>query len=67
MLYLSILPGKILTILEWIGFKGDKDGGLDLLYQAAESGTCRSIMSIWFSSSVIFLITNIAKRKIRAF
>ena len=55
MLYLSILPGKILTILEWIGFKGDKDGGLDLLYQAAESGTCRSIMSIWFSMAYHYI------------
>ena len=34
MLYLSVLPAKILTILEWIGFKGDRDRGLQLLYEA---------------------------------
>ena len=44
MLYLSVLPSKILTILEWIGFKGDRDRGLQLLYEASDSDTGTFLM-----------------------
>ena len=47
-LYLSVLPGKILKILEWVGFKGDREIGLQLLYETADSNTCRSLFAKWF-------------------
>lgn len=55
MLYLSVLPSKILTILEWIGFKGDKTRGLELLYEASDSKTCRSFMSTWFAMAYHYI------------
>ena len=47
-LYLSVLPPKILKILEWVGFRGDRDEGLRLLYEAADSNACRALFAKWF-------------------
>ena len=55
MLYLSVLPSKVLTLLEWIGFKGDRDQGLKLLYEASNSDTARSIMCNWFAMAYHFI------------
>ena len=44
---MSVLPAKILKILEWVGFRGDKEGGLRLLYETVESQTCRSLFAKW--------------------
>lgn len=44
-LYLSILPAKILRVLSWIGFKGDREEGLRLLHEAASTNTCRAMLS----------------------
>ena len=46
-LNLSVLPAKILKILEWVGFRGDKEGGLRLLYETVETQTCRSLFAKW--------------------
>ena len=55
-LYLSVLPPKILKILEWVGFRGDRDVGLALLYSAADSNTCRSLFSKWFPMFYYYMV-----------
>ena len=55
-LYLSVLPGKILKILEWVGFKGNRDDGLALLYETADSDTCRSIFAKWFPMFYYYIV-----------
>ncbi|CBY42531.1 unnamed protein product, partial [Oikopleura dioica] len=47
-LYLSVLPPKIVKILEWVGFRGDRDAGLSLLYESAEANCWPNVFSKWF-------------------
>uniref|UniRef100_A0A673ZUS1 Tetratricopeptide repeat protein 39B n=1 Tax=Salmo trutta TaxID=8032 RepID=A0A673ZUS1_SALTR len=44
-LYLSLLPSKVLRLLEWIGFSGDREVGLSQLREGAASNSLRSILS----------------------
>ncbi|CAG5103912.1 Oidioi.mRNA.OKI2018_I69.chr1.g997.t1.cds [Oikopleura dioica] len=55
-LYLSVLPPKILKILEWVGFRGDRDAGLALLYECANANCCRSIFSKWFPMFYFYIV-----------
>ncbi|XP_070297078.1 tetratricopeptide repeat protein 39B isoform X2 [Salvelinus sp. IW2-2015] len=44
-LYLSLLPSKVLRLLEWMGFSGDREVGLSQLREGAASNSLRSILS----------------------
>ncbi|KAL1023789.1 hypothetical protein UPYG_G00046190 [Umbra pygmaea] len=44
-LYLSLLPSKVLKLLEWIGFSGDRELGLSHLRAGAASNSLRSILN----------------------
>ena len=39
---MSLLPPKILKIMEWIGFSGDGTDAIEKLNDCADSGTLRS-------------------------
>uniref|UniRef100_A0A8C8HVA6 Tetratricopeptide repeat protein 39B n=1 Tax=Oncorhynchus tshawytscha TaxID=74940 RepID=A0A8C8HVA6_ONCTS len=43
--YLSLLPSKVLRLLEWMGFSGDREVGLSQLREGAASNSLRSILS----------------------
>ncbi|XP_062386667.1 tetratricopeptide repeat protein 39B-like [Sardina pilchardus] len=44
-LMLSLFPAKVLRLLEFLGFAGDREEGLSQLHQGAASNTLRSILS----------------------
>ncbi|XP_077460975.1 tetratricopeptide repeat protein 39B-like [Stigmatopora argus] len=44
-LMLSLLPGRILKLMEFLGFSGDRELGLSELRAGASSGSLRSILS----------------------
>ena len=50
------MPPKILKILEWVGFRGDRDAGLALLYECANANCCRSIFSKWFPMFYFYIV-----------
>uniref|UniRef100_A0A4W5JKB8 Tetratricopeptide repeat protein 39B n=1 Tax=Hucho hucho TaxID=62062 RepID=A0A4W5JKB8_9TELE len=43
--YLSLLPSKVLRLLEWMGFSGDREVGLSQLREGAASNSLHSILS----------------------
>ncbi|XP_008315392.1 tetratricopeptide repeat protein 39B [Cynoglossus semilaevis] len=44
-LMLSLLPSRVLRLMEFLGFSGDRDLGLSLLREGAASDSLRSILS----------------------
>ncbi|XP_041955979.1 tetratricopeptide repeat protein 39B-like isoform X2 [Alosa sapidissima] len=44
-LMLSLFPARVLRLLEFLGFAGDREVGLSQLHQGAASNTLRSILS----------------------
>ena len=43
---MSLLPPKILKIMEWIGFSGDGSGAIKKLNECADSKTLRSAIAV---------------------
>ena len=45
-LYMSLLPPKVLRIMEWIGFSGDSQDALKKMNECADSNTLRSLIAM---------------------
>ena len=58
--FLSLLPGRVLRLLEFVGFSGNRELGLEQLTRGAESGTfranlCSSFLLFYHSVATVLL------------
>ena len=52
---MSLLPPKILKIMEWIGFSGDGADAIEKLNDCADSGTLRSSIAMMTPFTYYFI------------